>query len=182
MHVEEAAVRMRTHTLLGRDREITVLRDLVDHIDERGGALVVRGEAGIGKSALLAEARTHAETRGVRILTVTGVQTEATLPFAGLHQLLRPILAESDALPGRQREALLAAFGMTDAVAPDPFLIALAGLDLNGSEERRRFSRFYLFRSVSSGRFWCERLGCRMRPGRCSWWRPWTMGTPWSRC
>jgi DNA-binding CsgD family transcriptional regulator len=121
---------MRTHTLLGRDREITVLRDLVDHIDERGGALVVRGEAGIGKSALLAEARTHAETRGVRILTVTGVQTEATLPFAGLHQLLRPILAESDALPGRQREALLAAFGMTDAVAPDPFLIALAALEL----------------------------------------------------
>ena len=72
---------MRTHTLLGRDREITVLHDLVDRIDERGRALVVRGEAGIGKSALLADARAHAKARGVRILTVTGVQTEATLPF-----------------------------------------------------------------------------------------------------
>ncbi|HEX6506155.1 MAG TPA: AAA family ATPase, partial [Chloroflexota bacterium] len=123
---------MSINALWGRDREIIVLHDLVDHIDERGGALVVRGEAGIGKSALLAEARAHAETLGVRILAATGVQAEATLPFAGLHQILRPILAEADALSGRRREALLAAFGMTDALAPDPFLIALAALELLG--------------------------------------------------
>jgi DNA-binding CsgD family transcriptional regulator/tetratricopeptide (TPR) repeat protein len=116
--------------LFGRTRETGVLHDLLDHIDERGGALVVRGEAGIGKSALLAAARAHAETRGVQVLAVTGVQAEATLPFAGLHQLLRPILVESDALPERQREALYAAFGMTDARAPDLFLIALAALEL----------------------------------------------------
>jgi hypothetical protein len=66
----------------------------------------------------------------MRVLTTTGVQSETTLPFAGLHQLLRPILGEVGELPSRQRDALLAAFGMTDRAAPDLFLIALAALEL----------------------------------------------------
>ena len=64
------------------------------------------------------------------VLKVTGVQSEAVLPFAGLHSLLRPLLGRVDALGAPQRDAVLAAFGMTDAAVPDPFLTALAALDL----------------------------------------------------
>lgn len=116
--------------ILGRDRELSVLHDLVDHVNDRGAALVIRGEAGAGKSALLASACARARPQGMLGLTTTGVQSEAHLPFAGLHQLLRPILAEIADLPGPQRDALGAAFGMTPAAAPDLFLIALAALDL----------------------------------------------------
>src|ERR687887_386292 len=116
--------------LVGRDRELGVLNALVDGVGDRGGALVVCGEPGIGKSELLAVAKLRATDRGMQVLTATGVQSEAHLPFAGLHQLLRPILARAEGLPVRQRVALLAAFGMTDAAAPDRFLIALAALEL----------------------------------------------------
>ena len=116
--------------LCGRDRELGVLSDLVDHAGEGGGAVVVRGEAGIGKSALVAEVGRCAAARGMRILAVQGVQSEAHLPFAGLHQLLQPLLAQLDVLPSPQRAALEAAFGLTDTAAPDLFLIALATLDL----------------------------------------------------
>ena len=93
-------------------------------------ALVVRGDPGIGKSALVAAASARAREHGMAVLTTTGVQTETHLPFAGLHQLLRPIIAGAESLPARQRSALLAAFGMTDAAAPDRFLMALAALEL----------------------------------------------------
>jgi DNA-binding CsgD family transcriptional regulator len=116
--------------LVGRERELGVLAGLVDGVSDRGGVLVVSGEPGIGKSALLAMARRRATERGMQVLTAIGVQSEAQLPFAGLHQLLRPIIAGAEGLPVRQRVALLAAFGMTDAAAPDRFLIALAALEL----------------------------------------------------
>lgn len=138
---------MSIQPLFGRDRELRVLDDVLERVNERGGALVVRGEAGIGKSALLATARPHAADHGMRVLIVTGVQSEATLPFSGLHQLLRPILGHVSELASRQRDALLAAFGMSDTVAPDLFLIALAALELLASERpsdrgRRVASRF----------------------------------------
>ena len=107
-----------------------MLDGLVDGVGERGGALVVRGEAGIGKSALLAAASTRATEHGITVLTTTGVQTEAHLPFAGLHQLLRAIIAGAEGPPARQQRVTLAAFGMADAAAPDRFLIALAALEL----------------------------------------------------
>jgi hypothetical protein len=116
--------------LVGRERELGVLDGLVDRVGERGGALVVRGEPGIGKSALLAAASARAREHGMTVLTTVGVQTEAHLPFAGLHQLLQPILARAEDLPARQRVALLAAFGMADVAAPELFLIALAALEL----------------------------------------------------
>ncbi len=103
---------------------------LLEGLPERGAALVVRGHAGIGKSALLAQASSLATDRGMLVMSATGVQSEANLPFAGLHQLLRPVLAHADRLPGLQRNAVMAAFGMTDAAAPDLFLIALAALEL----------------------------------------------------
>jgi DNA-binding CsgD family transcriptional regulator len=119
-----------TTSLFGRETETHVLGDLLDHVHDRGGSLVVSGEPGVGKSALLEQAATRAQGRGMLVLAVTGVQSEAQLPFAGLHRLLQPILGQVDALPAPQRSALLAAFGMTDAAVPDLFLTALAALNL----------------------------------------------------
>jgi hypothetical protein len=116
--------------VIGREEETGVLHDLVDGVAERGGVLVVRGDAGIGKSTLLAAAARRALHRGMVCLTASGVQSEAHLPFAGLHQLLHTFLGRRNELPPRQRAALEAAFGMTDAAPPDLLLIALATLDL----------------------------------------------------
>lgn len=107
------------------------MRDLIDHVPGRGGALVIRGEAGIGKSALMSQAAAHARERGLSVLTATGVQSEARFAFAGLHQLLRPFLGALEKLPGPQRRALEMAFGILDVLddrAPDVFLIALGAL------------------------------------------------------
>lgn len=127
--------------LLGREREIGVLNNLLDGVSDHGAALVMRGEAGVGKSALLAAASAHARGRGMRVLTITGAQAESLLPFAGLHQLLHPLLDQADELPVPQREALHAAFGMTDGSgfnpAPNLFLIALATLELLSSAAER---------------------------------------------
>jgi predicted ATP-dependent serine protease len=76
-------------TLVGRERKTRAVDDLVDRAGERGGALVIRGEAGIGKSSLLVAAKSRARHRGFEVLTTAGVQSEAHLPFAGFHQLLR---------------------------------------------------------------------------------------------
>jgi DNA-binding CsgD family transcriptional regulator len=116
--------------LVGREFEIRQLRALVDGTRDQGAAVVVRGQAGIGKSALLMEARRAASARGMRVLSTIGVESEAQLPFAGLHRILRPVLGLSDRLPVPQRRALLAAFGMADDPAPDLFMIALAALGL----------------------------------------------------
>ena len=117
-------------SLLGRESEVRLLGGLLDRVTDQGGALVVSGGPGIGKSALLGEAVRRARERGMLVLRVTGVQSEAVLPFAGLHGLLQPLLGRVDALGAPQRDAVLAAFGMTDAAVPDPFLTALAALDL----------------------------------------------------
>jgi DNA replication protein DnaC len=71
--------------LLGRDRDLAELYALVDGIEDRGGALVVRGEAGIGKSSLLAAAKERALERGATVVSTTGALSEAQLAFAGLH-------------------------------------------------------------------------------------------------
>ncbi|GAA4905829.1 DNA-binding CsgD family transcriptional regulator [Nonomuraea thailandensis] len=119
-------------TLFGREREVATLEGLVDGVHERGAALVVRGAAGIGKSALLAAVTERAEAGNLLVSTASGVQSETHLPFAGLHQLLRPMLGAAGQLPARQREALLGAFGMSEAGDPEPFLVALAVLNLLG--------------------------------------------------
>jgi len=120
----------RVAELLGRHDELARLYDLIDLIDARGGALVVRGEAGIGKSALLAAAKERALHRGVTVVSTTGALSEAQIAFAGLHQLLLPLLGGLDLLPDPQRRALEAAFGIAEGDAPDLFLIGLATLGL----------------------------------------------------
>ena len=72
--------------LVGRKREADVIATLLSGLPERGGALVVRGEAGIGKSALLAQVSTVAADRGVLVMSVAGVQSEASLRFVGSHR------------------------------------------------------------------------------------------------
>jgi DNA-binding CsgD family transcriptional regulator len=116
--------------LLGRDRDLAELFALVDGIEERGGALVVRGEAGIGKSALLAAAQERALERGVAVVSTAGALSEAQLAFAVLHQLLLPSLGHLNLLPDPQRQALETAFGIAEGDAPDLFLVGLATLGL----------------------------------------------------
>ena len=123
------AGRGSAHPLLGRGAETEALTSLLDSLPG-GGAMVLRGEPGIGKSRLLAAAASMAQERGIALLTTTGVQSEARLPFSGLHQLLRPVRAHRAGLPQVLRDALDAAFGLTDGAAPERFRIALAALDL----------------------------------------------------
>ena len=82
--------------LFGREAELANLNQLVAQIPERGGALVLRGDPGIGKSALLTAAAGAASSKGVSVLRTAGAQSEAALAFAGLEQLLRPVLSGLD--------------------------------------------------------------------------------------
>ncbi len=117
-------------SLSGREAEVAILDQLVTRIPDHGGALVLRGDPGIGKTALLSVASAAASAQGFSVLHTAGTQSEVGLAFAGLQQLLRPVLAGLDRLPEPQRGALAAALGVSDALAPDPFLIAVAALNM----------------------------------------------------
>ena len=111
--------------LLGRERERAALDRLVEAArDGYGGALVVHGEPGVGKTALLDDAVEKAKS--LRIVRSAGVEGEMELPFAAVQQLCAPILALGDRLPRPQRDALDVAFGLSPGPAPNPFLVALA--------------------------------------------------------
>lgn len=116
-------------SLVGRESERARLGALIDQVADHGGVLVLRGEAGIGKSALLAEAGELAVAAGMRVLTTIGVEPEQHLPFAALQQVMHPIRAGIDALPAPQRDALRAAMGVTDQAVPDIYLVGLAVLN-----------------------------------------------------
>jgi hypothetical protein len=123
--------------LLGRDRERAALDRLVESSrDGYGGALVVHGEPGVGKTALLDDSVGKAAT--LRIVRAAGVEGEMELPFAALQQLCAPILALHEGLPRPQRDALDVAFGLTPGPAPNPFLVALAVLGLLSEAARER--------------------------------------------
>jgi DNA-binding CsgD family transcriptional regulator len=113
----------------GRSSESELLDRLLD--DARGGrsaVLVIRGEAGVGKTALIRHAIDRAS--GFRVAQVSGVESERELPFAGLHQLGAPFLDRIDALPAPQQDALRVALGLCSGAAPDRFLVGLAALTL----------------------------------------------------
>jgi DNA-binding CsgD family transcriptional regulator len=115
--------------LRGRHNECAALDRLVE--DVRAGqsrVLVLRGEAGVGKTALLEYLQGRAS--GCRLARAAGVESEMELPFAGLHQLCAPMLHRLGRLPGPQGDALGAAFGLRDGDAPDRFLVGLAVLSL----------------------------------------------------
>src|SRR6516225_4892830 len=115
--------------LVGRRSECRRLDGLIEDI--RGGAspsLVLRGEPGVGKTALLEYLIDSA--RGFTVLQAVGVESDMELAYAGLHQLCAPFLDRLDGLPAPQRDALGTAFGLRAGEAPDRFLIGLAVLSL----------------------------------------------------
>ncbi|HKR72045.1 MAG TPA: ATP-binding protein [Streptosporangiaceae bacterium] len=126
-----------TVPLLGRERECAIIDALLDEADrEVSGALVLRGEAGIGKSALLGYAVGQAVS--MTVLTITGVEAEADLAFAGLYGLLRPILEHLGELPDTQSRALAGALGLAPSANPDRLLISAAVLGLLAAAAENR--------------------------------------------
>ena len=118
-----------TSALLDRHRERVALDGLLEDLRSgRGRALVVRGEAGIGKSALLEYVVEAAA--GMRVCRAVGMESEMELAYAGLHLLFLPLLDRLESLPGPQRDALGVAFGLREGDAPDRFLVGLAVLTL----------------------------------------------------
>ena len=119
--------------LRGRASELTALARLVEAVlAGQSRVLVIRGEPGAGKTALLDYLAGQAP--GCRVVRALGVQSEMELAFAGLHQLCVPMLARLDGLPEPQREALRTAFGLSAGPAPDRFLVGLAVLSLLSEE------------------------------------------------
>src|ERR671921_846674 len=119
----------RPPVLLGRARERELLDRMLDNV--RGGqsaVLVMRGEAGVGKTALLHYCARQAA--GFRVARIAGVESEMELPFAGLHQLCAPVLGRLGAPPEPQQVALGVALGLSSGPAPDRFLVGLAALSL----------------------------------------------------
>jgi DNA-binding CsgD family transcriptional regulator/tetratricopeptide (TPR) repeat protein len=115
--------------LLGRADECALLDGLIDDV-RRGESrsLVLRGEAGIGKTALLDHLVESASE--LTVARAVGVESEMQLAFAGLHQLCAPLLDQLNRLPGPQRDALRIVFGLSAGPAPDRFLVGLAVLSL----------------------------------------------------
>jgi DNA-binding CsgD family transcriptional regulator len=118
-----------TPALVDRQRERQALDSLLGDLRSgRGRALVVRGEAGVGKSALLEYAAGAAAD--MRVARAAGVESEMELAFAGLHQLCAPLLGRLENLPDPQRDALETVFGLRAGAAPDRFLVGLGVLTL----------------------------------------------------
>ncbi len=118
--------------IIGREAALARLRGLVDQARLASQVLLVTGEAGMGKTALLADAAGRARSAGMQGCSPLPVgESESRLAFAGLHQLLRPVLSSAAGLPGRQAEALMGALGLAASpVAPDPLLTGVAVLTL----------------------------------------------------
>jgi DNA-binding CsgD family transcriptional regulator len=123
--------------LYGRDDERARIGALLDAArSSRSGVLVVRGEPGIGKTALLEDARERATD--MHVLVARGIESESELPFAGLHQLVRPALDRVEHLPGPQAHALRAALGLAERAGEDRFLTSVACLTLLADLADRR--------------------------------------------
>ena len=123
--------------LLGRERERAAIDRLVESArDGFGGTLIVHGEPGVGKTALLDDTIGRATT--LKIVRAAGVEGEMELPFAAIQQLCAPILPLGERLPRPQLDALDIAFGRSPGPAPNPFLVALAVLGLLSEAARER--------------------------------------------
>src|SRR5918992_377739 len=109
----------RPSVLLGRADERELLDRLLENVRAgQSAVLVVRGAAGVGKTALLHHCA--GEASGFRVARIAGVESEMELPFAGLHKLCAPMFDRLDALPRPQRTALRVALGLSSGPAPDP--------------------------------------------------------------
>ncbi|MFC4121679.1 ATP-binding protein [Nonomuraea zeae] len=127
------------HALFGREPELRRLREAIARIaDGAGEALLLTGEAGVGKTSLLGQAAAlatgnvagGASGRGIRVLRAAGTQFEAEISYAALHQLLHPCLGEASRLSPLLTGALNVALGLGEGAAPEPLLVATAVLAL----------------------------------------------------
>jgi DNA-binding CsgD family transcriptional regulator len=126
-----------TRQLLGRQREQAVLERLLETAREgHGGVLVVHGDPGVGKTALLEYALQTA--KDFRVVRASGVEGEMELDYAALQQLCSPLLALIERLPDPQRDALGVAFGLSLGRPPSPFMVGLAVLGLLSEEAEQR--------------------------------------------
>jgi DNA-binding CsgD family transcriptional regulator len=123
--------------LYGRKAELAAIQALLEGARVgNSGALVLRGEAGVGKSALLRAAQQRAKE--MHLLRGVGVDVESEVAFAGLHHVIRPALRSLEELPGPQRAALESALGLAPPVAPDRFLIGAGVLSLLAAEAEKQ--------------------------------------------
>jgi DNA-binding CsgD family transcriptional regulator len=131
-HSDTGGLRLR-----GRDPERAVLDRLLDEARAgQSGALVLRGEAGVGKTALLEHVIESAS--GLTVVRAVGVESEMELAYAALHQLCAPLLDRVDRIPGPQREALETTFGLRVGAVPDRFVVGLATLSLLSEAAQER--------------------------------------------
>lgn len=117
-------------SLIGRDDDLEYITAFVDQAAVSGGALLLSGEAGVGKTVLLDAAAAHAETAGSRVLRAAGAEFEGAVNFAGLNQLLRPLLGQARGLSVAYRRALAVALGVREGSSPDQLMLSNAALAL----------------------------------------------------
>ena len=118
----------RATTLIGRDRELEILARFLEHAATDGGAFVLVGEPGAGKTALLDAAADAAEEAGTGVLRAAGAEFEADLAYSGLHQVLLPVFGQFERLGATHRDALNVALGYGDGPPPDRLLVSTATL------------------------------------------------------
>jgi DNA-binding CsgD family transcriptional regulator len=121
-------VPLLSHRLVGRDRDVSFLRSFVAEAAEDGGALLVTGEPGVGKSALLSMVAGDLRRDGVRVLRAAGAEFEAALSFGGLSQLLGPVLGQLVELDELDQRALRVSLGLVDGAASEERAVAIATL------------------------------------------------------
>jgi hypothetical protein len=149
-------------SLIGRDAEVRALTELIGHAVYGRQCLVLLGDAGIGKTSLLRAARDVARGAGFRVPSAAGVESEAQLPFAGRHQVLRPLLRSAAELPRGRQQALLTAFGLAEGDRPDIFGVALSAVSLLAAtaadrppaDSQPRLSRSPTHLSAVGGSLW----------------------------
>ena len=118
----------RATALIGRDRELEILERFLEQAAAEGGAFLLVGEPGAGKTALLDAAADAAEETGIRVLRAAGVEFEADLAYSGLHQVLLPVFGQFERLGATHRDALNVALGYGDGPPPDRLLVSTATL------------------------------------------------------
>jgi DNA-binding CsgD family transcriptional regulator len=116
--------------LVGRERESKALGNFLRELPVRGAALLLLGSTGVGKSVLLAAVSHVAESQGTQVCAVGAIRAEVSFPFAGIHQVLRPMLRSAKGLSQPYRQLLLASFGMDNPAKRDTGAVAVATLEL----------------------------------------------------